>query len=70
MLAVVDRIRPPAVDGSFPLLCLYTWWAVMNTIGFVVFFGEPFVGLVGGVGMGTVTAAAWYRRNTRTTADG
>lgn len=59
VLAVVDRIRPAAVPPSLPLVALYTWWAVMNTIGFVVFFGEPFVGLVGGVGMGLVTAAAW-----------
>lgn len=59
VLAVVDRFRPAADETALPLVVLYTWWAVMNTIGFVVFFGEPFVGLVGGVGMGLVTLAAW-----------
>ena len=33
----------------------------MSTIGFVVFFGRPWVGLVGGIGMGAVTALAWMR---------
>ncbi|HEU5081772.1 MAG TPA: carotenoid biosynthesis protein [Acidimicrobiales bacterium] len=61
VLAVVERIRP-AVPPSAPLLWLYTWWAVMSTVGFVVFFGEPAVGLVGGVAMGTVAALAWRAR--------
>lgn len=61
VLAVVDRIRP-GVPPSPGLRGLYTWWAVMSTIGFVLFFGEPGVGLVGGTGMGAVTAAAWRRR--------
>ena len=61
VLAVVERIRP-AVAPSPGLRWLYTWWAVMSTIGFVVFFGEPGVGLAGGIGMGAVTAAAWLRR--------
>lgn len=60
VLSVVERIRP-SVPASPGLLWLYTWWAVMNTIGFVVFFGEPGVGLVGGIGMGAVTALAWIR---------
>ena len=60
VLAVVERIRP-AVPPSPGLLWLYTWWAVMSTIGFVAFFGEPLVGLVGGLGMGAVTALAWQR---------
>lgn len=61
VLALVERLRP--TDAGDPrLLWLYTWWAVMNTIGFVVFFGEPFVGLVGGLGMGAITVAAWWRR--------
>ncbi len=60
VLAVVDRIRPGG-STSVPLLALYTWWAVMNTIGFLVFFGEPFVGLVGGLAMGSLTTMAWVR---------
>ena len=46
---------------SLPLLGLYTWWAVMETIGFLVFFGDPLVGVVGGVAMGVPTALAWRR---------
>ncbi|HEX4901623.1 MAG TPA: carotenoid biosynthesis protein [Acidimicrobiales bacterium] len=61
VLAVLDRIRPGA-PADLPLLALYTWWAVMSTIGFLVFFGRPLVGVVGGIGMGTCTALAWWRR--------
>jgi putative membrane protein len=60
VLSVVERIRPASPPSS-GLRWLYTWWAVMNTIGFVVFFGEPFVGLIGGLGMGAITALAWAR---------
>ena len=66
VLAALDRIRPAAGAGP-AAIGLYTWWAVMNTIGFVVFFGEPFVGLVGGVGMGLFTLLAW-RAPDRTTS--
>ena len=58
VLAVVDRILPPTGPDLW-LPALYTWWAVMNTIGFLVFFGEPLVGVVGGLGMGAFTALAW-----------
>ncbi len=61
VLAVVDRIRPPG-PADVPLLALYTWWAVMSTIGFLVFFGRPLVGVVGGLGMGACAALAWRRR--------
>lgn len=61
VLGGVERIRLDPLAASVPLLALYTWWAVMSTIGFVVFFGDPFVGLVGGLGMGSVTLAAWTR---------
>jgi uncharacterized membrane protein len=60
VLAVVERIRPATAPSS-GLRWLYTWWAVMSTIGFVIFFGEPAVGVVGGIGMGAVTALAWVR---------
>lgn len=61
VLGIVDRIRPHDRPPGIGLIGLYTWWAVMNTIGFVVFFGEPVVGLVGGIGMGSVTLLAWSR---------
>ena len=52
----------PLSRADVPLLALYTWWAVMSTIGFLVFFGRPLVGVVGGIGMGACTALAWWRR--------
>jgi uncharacterized membrane protein len=66
VLAVVDRIRTPPTTptAGTALVGLYTWWAVMNTIGFIVFFGEPVVGVVGGVGMGALTVLAWRSRPT------
>lgn len=69
VLAVVDRIRPARNSDNLPLLLLYTWWAVMNTIGFIAFFGEPFVGLVGGIAMGSITALAWRRRASESAVD-
>lgn len=67
VVAVLDRLLPAAgasrgaagPQATTGLVALYGWWSVMNTIGFVVFFGRPFVGLVGGVGMGAVCAATW-----------
>jgi putative membrane protein len=61
VLAVLDRLRPVRPPGV-PLLGLYTWWAVMSTVGFLAFFGRPLVGVVGGIGMGTCAALAWWRR--------
>ena len=63
VLAVVDllvTVAPPARLG-LPLLGLYTWWAVMETVGFVVFFADAPVGLVGGVAMGVPAVLAWRR---------
>jgi putative membrane protein len=62
VLAVADRIvGGAAVTRSRPLLGLYTWWAVMETVGFVAFFGDPLVGVVGGLAMGLPAALAWRR---------
>ena len=62
VLAAVERIRPSAAPADPWLVGAYTWWAVMNTVGFVVFFGRPLVGAVGGLGMGTFAVLAWRRR--------
>jgi carotene biosynthesis associated membrane protein len=64
VLGVVDRLRatPGEPAAGTALVGLYTWWAVMNTIGFVVFFREPLVGAVGGLGMGAFTVLAWRAR--------
>jgi uncharacterized membrane protein len=64
VLGGLDRIapsRPRDPTGGLALVCMYTWWAVMETIGFVVFFGDPVVGLVGGLAMGVPTVLVWQR---------
>ncbi len=63
VLTVVERIAPArAPDRSgLALVGVYTWWAVMETVGFVVFFGDPAVGLVGGLAMGVPTCLVWRR---------
>ena len=59
VIAVLDRIRGARLPAATALVALYTWWAVMDTVGFLVFFDRPFVGLVGGVGMGAAAVLAW-----------
>jgi len=61
VLAVLARIRPDG-PAHVPMLALYTWWVVMSTVGALVFFDRPLVGVVGGAGMGACTALAWRRR--------
>lgn len=58
VLALLDRLLPEA-GSSRPLLGLYAWWAVMQTLGFLVFFDDPLVGLVGGLCMLPLAVAAW-----------
>lgn len=58
VLALLDRLLP-GPGRSRPLLALYTWWAVMQTLGFLVFFGDPLVGLVGGLCMLPLAWLAW-----------
>lgn len=47
--------------GDLGLLGLYSWWAVMSTLGFLAFFGDPLVGLVGGLVMLPLPVLAWRR---------
>lgn len=63
VLAGVERIAPagPPDSAGLTLVGVYTWWAVMETIGFVVFFGDPAVGVVGGVAMGVPVGLVWRR---------
>jgi uncharacterized membrane protein len=56
MVVFAALLDPP---GSWGLVGLYTWMAWMETVGFVAFFGDPLVGLVGGVVMIPLAAAAW-----------
>lgn len=51
----------PGRRRSLPLLGLFTWMAVMETIGFVVFFGDPAVGIVGAVVTLPLAGRAWRR---------
>lgn len=51
----------PGERRSLPLLGLYTWMAVMETLGFCVFFGDALVGLVGGAAMLPLVVVAWRR---------
>ena len=64
VLAMVERIAPRRGGRrptSLPLVGVYTWWAVMETLGFVAFFGDPVVGVVGGLAMGLPTVLVWRR---------
>lgn len=54
----LDRLLPDP-GRSRLLLGLYTWWAVMQTLGFLVFFGDPLVGVAGGLAMLPLTWWAW-----------
>ena len=68
VLALLDLLLP-APGRSRPLLGLYTWWAVMQTLGFLVFFGDPLVGLVGGLCMLPLAWAAWRAELARPALD-
>lgn len=57
--AGADR-HPPS------LLALYAFTALMETIGFLVFFRDPLVGVTGGSAMGAVVALALRRPGRRT----
>lgn len=48
-------------ESSIPLVVVYTWVAVMQTIGFLVFFGNAFVGICGGLAMLPFVGVAWWR---------
>jgi uncharacterized membrane protein len=59
VMAVLVRVghgRPAPGPG---LLALYSWWAVMQTVGFLLFFDDAVVALVGGLGMGVPAVLAW-----------
>lgn len=63
LVAVLQALLPRP-GRSLPLLGLYTWWAVMQTLGFVAFFGDPLVGVVGGAAMLPLPVLAWRRQLT------
>ena len=58
VMVVLDRLLPPS-GGGLPLIALYAWWGFSEALAFVVFFGDPLVGLVGGTAMLVPAALAW-----------
>ena len=58
VMVLLDRLLPRPGDSP-ALLALYTWWAVLSTLGFLVFFGDPLVGVVGGLCMLPLAGLAW-----------
>jgi uncharacterized membrane protein len=58
VMVVLDRLLPGSGRGP-GLLGLYTWWAAMSTLGFLAFFGDPLVGVVGGACMLPLAGLAW-----------
>ena len=58
VMVFLDRLLPRP-GSSRPLLVLYTWWGLSEALAFVVFFGDPLVGLVGGAAMLGPAALAW-----------
>lgn len=46
---------------SLPLFALYAWFAIMQTIGFLFFFDDILVGVVGGCAMLPFLVLAWWR---------
>jgi putative membrane protein len=66
IMVLLDRLLPAGPDPAAttpdrPLVAVYTWMAVMQTLGFLVFFGDPLVAVVGGAGMLPFVVAAWRR---------
>ncbi|HVL02956.1 MAG TPA: carotenoid biosynthesis protein, partial [Acidimicrobiales bacterium] len=62
VMVVLDRIVPHcagSAGASRLLLALYTWWGFSEALAFLVFFGDPVVGLVGGAVMLTLASLAW-----------
>ncbi|MGI9120462.1 MAG: carotenoid biosynthesis protein [Acidimicrobiales bacterium] len=57
VMVVLDRLLP-SPGRSRPLLALYAWWGFSEALAFVVFFGDPVVGLVGGAVMLGLAALA------------
>lgn len=58
VIGLLELLLPGGGRGRL-LLGLYTWWAAMQTLGSLVFFGDPVVGVVGGLAMLPLVASAW-----------
>ena len=58
VMAAPEWLLPPRRHGP-ALLALYTWWGSSEALAFLVFLGDPVVGLVGGVAMLLPAGLAW-----------
>jgi uncharacterized membrane protein len=58
VMVVLDKLLPQP-GRSLRLLALYAWWGFSEALAFLVFFGDPVVGLVGGAAMLLPAALAW-----------
>jgi putative membrane protein len=61
IVMAVLGVLAPGPPRSRPLLFAFSLMCVMETLGFVVFFGDPLVGLAGGAVTLPVAARAWRR---------
>ena len=57
VMILLDGVAPQRWRTG-PLVVVYAYVAVMETVGFAVFLGDPLLALVGGVAMGLPLAAA------------
>jgi putative membrane protein len=60
VMLLLDRLLPDP-PGDWALVGLYLWWGVMSTVGFLFFFGDPLVGVVGGLCMLPLAGRALVR---------
>jgi uncharacterized membrane protein len=63
VLAAVDRLLPARAEErpEAALVGAYAWMAVMSTLGFAAFFGDPLVAAAGGLAMVPVAVQAVRR---------
>jgi uncharacterized membrane protein len=58
IMVLLDRAAPTDEAPDAALVGVYGWMAVMQTLGFAAFFGDPLVAVVGGLAMVPPAVAA------------
>jgi uncharacterized membrane protein len=51
VMAMLETTLPPEEEADRALVGEYSWMAIMQTLGFAAFFGDPLVAVVGGSAM-------------------
>jgi putative membrane protein len=51
LMILLESVLPPAEAADPAAVALYAWMAVMQTLGFALFFRDPLVAVVGGLAM-------------------